>query len=168
MPTGITGFTSKIKDVQRTNRFRIEIAGKDGGNPLSEKLSMLCIGCNFPSVSYSTNDNHFHEDGKNAIAWTMPYDVVYGEANLQFIVDDALEIRNYFHGWQMEVFDEVNGFGYMDEYTRIVKVFALNRNNQDVATYTLNNAYPKTMGEITFSASETNAPATMSVQIMFL
>lgn len=154
-------FKATVQDVARSNRFAVWMPG------MPPDLIFHCINVNIPGEQFATTTTYDQVKGDNFIPWETPYDITQNECSLTFMVDMTYRIHSYFQRWRKEVFDPKQGFGYMEDYAKDVKIVHLSRQHIPLYTTTLFDAWPKVITDINLDAAATNSPAIFSVNLVY-
>lgn len=154
-------FKATVQDIARSNRFLVWMPG------MPPDLVFHCVNVNIPGETFSTNQTYDPVRGDNVIPWELPYDITQNECSLTFMVDMTYRIHSYFVRWREEVFDPKNGFGYMEDYAKDIKIFHLSRQHVPLYTTTLTDAWPKTITDVNLDAAAQNTPAIFSVNFVY-
>ena len=130
-----------------------------GGGNNTRFLTYLCSTATLPGSQIITSDERIGGYGKSR---KVPYDVGHTEVNMTFYADGNGEALAFFEGWLRNIVaygaDDINIKGayrgevhYPDHYEAQLEIFQYNENpstnNIEILKYTLNQAYPVSIGE---------------------
>ena len=110
-----------------------------------KSMSLRCDSVTIPGRSFSTTPFRFYGPARN-----MPYEQIYtGEVNISVMLSEDLRESRFFEEWMGGVSSLFNyKMGFYSDYTTIVDIDVLNKHDQSTYTFTLEEAYPKAIGDI--------------------
>jgi len=131
---------------------------------LMRSLSLRCDSVTIPGRSLSTVPFRFYGPARN-----MPYEQIYsGEVNITFILSEDLRERKFFEEWMSGVSSIYNyKMGFYSDYTSIVDIDVINRQDQSLYTFTLEEVYPKAIGDIQMGYDKDNDFLRQDVTLCF-
>lgn len=92
----------------------------------------------------------------------------YGAVNASFYLGSDMAERYFFEEWQKITYNPVSyDINYYKEYTGSVDIYALNEKDERQYGIRLEEAFPKTVGEIAFGHASTNAINKVSVEFSY-
>lgn len=152
-------FTNRYEVLIYTPRFmgssRIE---------LMRSISMRCDSVTIPGRSLSTTPFRFYGPARN-----MPYEQVYsGEVNVSVVLSEDLRERKFFEEWMSGVSSIYNyKMGFYSDYTTIVDIDVIDRQDQALYTFTLEEVYPKAIGDLQVGYDKDNEFLRQDVTLSF-
>jgi len=94
--------------------------------------------------------------------------VYSGEVNLSVILSEDLRERKFFEEWMAGVSSIYNyKMGFYNDYTTIVDVDVLNRQDQGLYTFTIEEVYPKAIGDIQVGYDKDNEFMRQDITLSF-
>ena len=167
-------FRSQISTfgLARDNNYRVMFDGPAALISDSQTPNLLTFYCNQMSIP----PKHL-ESSPVRIAeayYEMPFGVSFEPITLNFYVDQGYLIRKFFINWQNIIRDSTtDGMGFRDDYAAGIKLIALNKGRDGATlldddariTYQVQvvGAFPKTIGDVQYSASNQGNPLSMAV-----
>lgn len=163
-----------------TNRFLVTITlpAGIGGSSDSEKISLFCMAAPLPGIALGT-DNQSMPYGYGPI-YKMPWGVIFNDIPLTFIGDSKGFVHSTFVKWidsivkfnassVNKVINSQQPFfvSYRDDYVTNIKIQALDVNAQTFVTYTLYDAYPYVLDDISGSWEQQNSMMRIGVKFNF-
>jgi hypothetical protein len=142
-------------------------------------LTFLCSGAALPGSQIITSDERVSGYGKTR---KVPYDVGHTDVNLTFYADGNGNALAFFEGWLRNIVaygaDDINIKGalrgevhYPNHYETQIEIYQYNENpgtgNIEILKYTLNRAFPVSIGEQALSWDQGDAISTLSVTVAF-
>jgi hypothetical protein len=141
----------------------------------SQDLTFFCDSAQLPGVSLGT-DNVKHAG--YGVQEARPYSVLFEPFSCTFIGDSQGQILQYFHNWMKFINNwpiENTGsvvtskirdtFSYPSDYYTRVQVITYDNTGEEVKQYTLENAYPLTVGSV--DVNWNNIDALVSIPMTF-
>ena len=159
MPT-ITEFSANMsRGFARPNLFRVSI---NKVSPSSQgKYQMSCFQAQIPGHSIATTDKDI---GFRSIA----YQKIFSDVILGFYVDSDMSQLKFWQEWIDTIVDkETNHHMYYKDYIGRVTITQENRAGDDVATWTLHDAYPKQVDPIQLDYGTNDAVMTCNATITY-
>ena len=163
--SGISQFASIMKTgFARPNLFRVRINGSRKSPTKPDGLRGFqhsCFQAQIPGNNILTTDKDI---GFRSVA----YQRIYSDVILGFYVDADLSQLKY---WQ-QLMDQIiytksNHHNYYNHYVGTVKVTQENRFGEDVATWTLHDAYPKQVDPVQLDYGTNDAVMTCNATITY-
>ena len=157
---GITDFKAQFKKgFARPNLFRVAISEIIASK--QAKYQMSCFQAQIPGYNIATTDKDI---GKRSVA----YQKIFSDVILGFYVDEDLEELKFWQEWMDKIVrPNPNRHNYYDNYVGTVKVTQVNRSGQNVATWTLHDAYPKQIDPIQLDYGTNDAVMTCNATITY-
>lgn len=152
-------YTNRYEVVIYTPRFmgssRIE---------LMRSISLRCDSVTIPGRSFSTTPFRFYGPARN-----MPYEQIYsGEVNISVVLSEDLRERKFFEEWMGGVSSIYNyKMGFYSDYTTIVDIDVIDRQDQSLYTFTLEEVYPKAIGDLQVGYDKDNEFLRQDVTLSF-
>jgi len=139
-----------------SNRFEVIITPPLFLNMNQQELAKLTLRCDSVSVpgrSISTQSYRFYGPQRQ-----MPFEALYsGDINLSFILSNDLRERNFFENWMNVICSKDNyKFSYYDQYATNITINILNRSDETVYSAMIEEAYPKSIGELGMAYDKEN------------
>ena len=143
----------------RPNLFKVFISRLKNAEQL--KYQMRCFQAQLPGHNIATTDK---DSGFRSIA----YQKIYSDVILGFYVGQDLAELKFWRDWiDMIVNKRTNHFNYYNKYIGEIKITQINRSNQDVATWTLHDAYPKQIDPIQLDYGTNDAVMTCNTTLTY-
>ena len=159
MPT-IEAFKAEMKKgFARPNLFKVEISKTTTSK--QRLYQMSCFQAQIPGHNIATTDKDI---GFRSIA----YQKIYSDVILGFYVNTDLDQLKYFQHWiDTIVNNKTNHHRYYDDYVGTVKITQENRLGDEVATWTLHDAYPKQIDPIQLDYGTNDAVMTCNATMTY-
>lgn len=169
-PSNINELVQEIQSsgVAFTNRYEVLVYTPRfmGSSRIDfmKSLSLRCDSVTVPGRSFSTTPFRYYGPARN-----MPYEQIYsGEVNISILLSEDLRERRFFEEWMAGVSSIYNyKMGFYSDYTSIVDIDVINRQDQSVYTFTLEEVYPKAIGDIQMGYDKDNEVARLEVTLSF-
>ena len=131
---------------------------------LMRSIALRCDSVTIPGRSFSTTPFRFYGPARN-----MPYEQVYsGELNLSVVLSEDLRERKFFEEWMGGVSSIYNyKMGFYSDYTTVMDIDVINRQDESLYTFTLEEVYPKALGEIQVGYDKDNEFMRQDVTMSF-
>ena len=158
MPT-IMDFQSQMKGFMRPNKFTIKISKIKAGS--LERFDMSCFQCQLPGNVIATTDK---DTGFRGVA----YQTIYSDIILGFYCDDKMKELKFWQHWIEQIHTKpTNQWAYYDDYISDITITPINRSGDNVATWTLKDAYPKQIDPIQLDYGTNDAVMTINATITY-
>jgi hypothetical protein len=137
----------KGRGLARNNRFSMtfglpQLIQKDSFN--LEVVQLFCDGASIPGMNIASQPIRSFGELRE-----MPYDRTFEPVTLDFYVDSAMVVKDFFDKWMNCVINpKSRTTNYYDEYVTDITLTVLDPNNQRTYQTTLFEAYPKTIQPI--------------------
>ena len=100
--------------------------------------------------------------------YEMPYGISYEPITLNFYMDREYKVREFFIDWQKSIYDpSSNGIAFRDGVTASIDLIPMDKKETDRYMVSLENAYPKTVGDIQYTASNQGDAIIMPVTFVY-
>lgn len=131
---------------------------------LMRSISMRCDAVTIPGRSFSTTPFRFYGPARN-----MPYEQIYsGEVSISVVLSEDLRERKFFEEWMSGVSSIYNyKMGFYSDYTTIVDIDVIDRQDQALYTFTLEEVYPKAIGDLQVGYDKDNEFLRQDVTLSF-
>jgi len=147
------------KGFARPNLFSVEISKVKPGK--QRLYQMSCFQAQIPGNNIATTDK---DSGFRSIA----YQKIFSDVILGFYVDSNLAQLKYWQEWIDQIIDPItNHHSYYKDYISTIKITQENRSGDDVATWTLHDAYPKQVDPIQLDYGTNDAIMTCNTTITY-
>jgi len=158
--TTIMDFKSQFsKGFARPNLFRVNISMVKASEQF--KYQMGCFQAQIPGHNIATTDKDI---GKRSVA----YQKIFSDVILGFYVSANLTELKFWQAWiDRIVRSDPNRHNYYDDYIGTIKITQINRYGEDVATWTLHDAYPKQIDPIQLDYGTNDAVMTCNATITY-
>ena len=157
---GIHAFKAQMsRGFARPNLFKVAISKtKPSDQPAYQ---MRCFQAQIPGHNIATTDKDI---GFRSIA----YQKIFSDMILGFYVDADLKQLKYFQQWIDTIVDKTtNHHRYYDDYVGRVTITQENRLGEEVAIWTLHDAYPKQIDPIQLDYGTNDAVMTCNATITY-
>jgi hypothetical protein len=147
------------KGFARPNLFRVEISTIKAAKQL--KYQMGCFQAQIPGHNIATTDKDI---GFRSIA----YQKIFSDVILGFYVSADLTELKFWQNWvERIIHPTTNWHEYYDKYVGTINITQKNRFGDDVATWTLHDAYPKQVDPIQLDYGTNDAVMTCNTTITY-
>lgn len=108
-------------------------------------MFVRCDSVVIPGRSLSTVPYRFYGPARN-----MPYEPIYsGEMNLSIILSADMRERNFFENWINSIVNPFNyKFSFYDQYVTNMTIASLDKSDNPMAVFVVEEVYPKAIGDI--------------------
>ena len=168
--TGISSVIAQFnKGFARPNLFEVDIARVGAAGKDQSLFRLGCFQAQLPGTNIATTDPK--DIGFRAAA----YQKIYSDIILGFYCSGDLTELNFFQEWMNDIVDPTtNHIGYYRNYISTIKIAHINRqdsgdraNGEKIATWTLHEAYPKTIDPIQLDYGTTDTVMIMNVSMTY-
>ncbi len=155
----IFDFQSQMKGFMRPNKFKIAISKIKPGSV--ERFDMSCFQAQIPGNVIATTDKDI---GFRSVAYQTVYsDIIFG-----FYCDDKMKELKFWQHWIEQIHNRTrNHWAYYDEYVSTVQITPINRSGHEIATWTLEDAYPKQIDPIQLDYGTNDAVMTINITMTY-
>lgn len=131
---------------------------------MMRSLALRCDSITVPGRALSTAPFRIYGPARN-----MPYEQIYsGELTMSVILSEDLRERKFFEEWMGGVSSIYNyKMGFYNDYTTIVDVDVINRQDQGLYTFTLEEVYPKAIGDLQMGYDKDNEFMRQDITLSF-
>lgn len=167
----LSSFTAQIRNsgIARQNRYGILLSKPRGMQAYSavlpevDKLALYCTSADVPSSSFATTD-HTLPGGETRSYVTGR---VWENFDATFYVDSDYKVKLFFDSWMETIQNpRSKAIEYYNNYVADLEITALNMAGQDVYSYKMIEAFPKSVGRLQFS-SEARGIQTINVTFAY-
>ena len=185
--TNLNKFISEINSrggLYKPNLYFVMINKPPGLNSKEGVLETVMYMCNsaaLPGVQMLTSD--YKRQGFGTFD-RRPFGVQITDIPLTFFVDNQGNLMNFFHEWMDNIVHYHEGgssagehavkggyqkfeVGYRTDYITSIEIYCFNQNSDAIMKYTLYEAFPIQMGDITIAWAETDSFSILPVQFTF-
>lgn len=145
------------------NRFVVKIP--ESGNA-SAMLSMYCTGTQMPGFKLDQAEIKIFGE-KTKIARGVPN---YDDITLKFICDPEMKARTFFEKWYHQILNtKSREMYYYRSYVRDIEFEFLDfeEKSSTARTFTLKEAWVKSLADVDFTSSTSNEPATFNITLCY-
>lgn len=152
---------NKNNGVARTSHFLVQITGAKfirGSADVTSSIPFFCEGTVLPGVGFQTTEVRPYGYG---LIEKRPYQVVYRDLPLGFLIDGRAKMLEFFHRWKqnisnvdtsdpkkayksMKMFD----FNYPENYEVTIEIFHFDQAGNQIIKYNLERAYPVEIADV--------------------
>lgn len=150
----ISQFIALVKNegLARSNRFVVYITPPPDlvGSYPDAKLRFYCDAASLPGLNFLSNPVHTYGEQREVI-----YNRSFEPVNLEFLMDQTMEIKQFFDAWQALMIHPVSRVvNYYRDYIGTVEIYQLDHSDQEKTKYVvrLHEAFPKSVAAISYSA----------------
>lgn len=139
------------------------LIGDSSLNQTSNDIAMTCLMVDMPSKQNSVTDVRYGTYARRVVNGRS-----YGEVGMTFLVTGNYAEKKFFDHWLNIINDESNtSVEFYDNYVSSVKVDCLDLQDNIVYTFTLDEAYPISIGAIRMDRTSQNSQMVLDVQWTF-
>ena len=158
MPT-IRDLKAQMKNFMRPNKFTVEISKTKAGSAFH--FDMACFQAQIPGSTIATTD-------KDMAFRSVAYQAVYSDIILGFYANHKLRELKFWQDWIESIHNrKTNRWAYYDDYKCEIIITPINRRGEDVASWTLHDAYPKQIDPIQLDYGTNDAVMTINATITY-
>lgn len=152
----INDFIALMRDdgLARENRFEVVITPPrilNATNSEFEKLLFYCQSATLPGINFMSQAVYTFGEAREVI-----YNRSFDPVELEFLVDDKMEIKWFFDRWTENIIDPITRMAnYYNDYTTTIEISQLDFSKNEEVKYTvaLHEAYVKTLSPIQYNAT---------------
>lgn len=153
----LSSFTAQIRNsgIARQNRYGLlltkpkSMMAYSAVLPELNKLALYCSAADVPSSSFASSD-HVLPGGETRSYATGR---VWDNFDATFYVDSDYKVKLFFDSWMQAIQNpKSKAVEYYNEYVADLELTALNMAGQDVYSYKMVEAWPKSVGRLSFAA----------------
>ena len=158
MPT-IMDFQAQMKNFMRPNKFTVEISKTKAGSAFH--FDMACFQAQIPGSTIATTD-------KDMTFRSVAYQAVYSDIILGFYANSKLKELKFWQDWIESIhYKKTNQWAYYNDYVGQIRITPINRRSDNVASWTLHDAYPKQIDPIQLDYGTNDAVMTINATITY-
>lgn len=153
-------------NAQRTMR---DVEKWGDGTHLYRDSVIMCENASFPGAAIGTQPNRIYGPVRE-----FAYERIYsGDIALTFRMDEQMQIRSLLSAWHELINDTNTGdFNYYDDYTADIYVYQYpvkqeGSTRKPIYGIHIEEAYPKSIGEVTLGYDQTNTYSKQTVDFAF-
>ena len=158
MPT-IMDFQAQMKNFMRPNKFTVEISKTKAGSAFH--FDMACFQAQIPGSTIATTD-------KDMTFRSVAYQAVYSDIILGFYANSKLKELKFWQDWIESIhYKKTNQWAYYNDYVGQIRITPINLRSDNVASWTLHDAYPKQIDPIQLDYGTNDAVMTINATITY-
>ena len=155
----------RTKGLATSNMYTVEMAIPNvvsqnyGGFYDLKALNLLCDSAQLPDQNISTAQLRTYGEVRE-----MPYENLYGNVNMTFLVDSDYKTKHFFDTWIQNISDpDTRHMNYYKDYVvPVIRITMLNRAASEVYRVALYECYPKQLTVVTI---DNNAKEVVKVSV---
>ena len=162
----------KTKDVQRSNRYAVEIAipeavikkfnSEYNNEPIASRINLTAKDTNLPGYSSAASEIHI---GFTAF---VAYEKANGDFNITFICSGDMIEHKLFMMWKETIFKDDHSVGFYDDYiTDKITIRLKDRMDGDSRRCVVTEAWPATVTDVTLNRDERDMYSTFQVTFKY-
>lgn len=141
----------RTEGLARSNRFIVYIYPPFSmtSQSFDAKLSFYCESVSLPGMNLLTNPITTYGEQREVV-----YNRSYEPVNLEFMLDQKMDIRRYFDDWQNKIIHPVSRMiNYYQNYIGTIEIYQLGSEGNEQTKYAvrLHEAYPKSIAPIAYN-----------------
>ncbi len=152
----INNFIALMRDdgLARDNRFEVVITPPrilNATNSEFDKLLFYCQSVTLPGINFLSQAVYTFGESREVI-----YNRSFDPVELEFLLDDNMEIKWFFDRWAENIIDPVTRMAnYYNDYTTTIEISQLDFSEQEKIKYTvsLHESFVKTISPIQYNSS---------------
>lgn len=146
----------------RPTRYYIEFAGVRKEH--NERLARNCISVNMPGKALATQPLKIYGPPRE-----YPYDMNFtNELSMSFRIGADFFERDFFESWlNQAISNKYHDVKYSNQYVTNLKIYALDMFDNKIHCSELQDCFCKAIGDIQFSADQTDTIATLDVTLTY-
>lgn len=152
----INNFISRIKNdgLSRENKFEVLITPPRIMRMSTEEFSKIlfyCQSASLPGISYMSQPVYTFGEAREVI-----YNRSFDPVDLEFIVDESMQIKWFFDKWSANIIDPITRMSnYYNDYVATVDISQVDGTDKEQIKYTvrLHEAYIKAIQAIQYNSS---------------
>lgn len=155
----IMGIINKYNGLAGSNRFAVQITPPPSLVSDARDIMFLCETVNIPGITFNTDTIKHKGYG---LTEQRPIGLTFDDVTSTFFVDNKGFTLGFFQKWMqlVESFDpnhsrkrvdgmSLESFNYPEDYEATINIYYKDATNEDFMVYTLEKAFPTTMGSTT-------------------
>lgn len=167
-----------VGNISKTSKFHVRIF-KQNEDSDARYVEFLCDSASLPGIALQTDELRHIGYGN---VEKRPYSPIFTDVNTSFLCDSDGRVFQYFHKWMQSIynFNPQSGtsraaydnikqslFAYPYEYYGRVEISHFDDTGEYIITYTLNDAYPVAIGDISVAWESENTLTRLPVSFTF-
>lgn len=141
----------RTEGLARSNRFIVYIYPPFSmtSQSFDTKLSFYCESVSLPGMNLLTNPVTTYGEQREVV-----YNRSYEPVNLEFMLDQNMDIKRYFDDWQNKIIHPVSRMvNYYQNYIGTIEIYQLGSEGNEQTKYAvrLHEAYPKSIAPISYN-----------------
>ena len=157
--SSIMDFQAQMKNFMRPNKFTVEISKTKAGSAFH--FDMACFQALIPGSTIATTD-------KDMTFRSVAYQAVYSDIILGFYANSKLKELKFWQDWIESIhYKKTNQWAYYNDYVGQIRITPINRRSDNVASWTLHDAYPKQIDPIQLDYGTNDAVMTINATITY-
>ena len=157
--SSIMDFQAQMKNFMRPNKFTVEISKTKAGSAFH--FDMACFQAQIPGSTIATTD-------KDMTFRSVAYQAVYSDIILGFYANSKLKELKFWQDWIESIhYKKTNQWAYYNDYVGQIRITPINRRSDNVASWTLHDAYPKQIDPIQLDYGTNDAVMTINATITY-
>ncbi len=164
--TEVLGKIGKV-GLARPSRFLMEFTGSVPipSADANRRFAFMCYGLQIPSKSFQTAEIHQGSGPTYKIPYTKQ---INNRLDFHFYLGKDMFERLFFEVWQNKIQNPKSfNFAYQDTYQAEIRIYQLDESNNVLYATKLTNAYPESIGDLTYDSGTKNAVLTQTVSLGF-
>ena len=163
----LNDFISKVRTngLATSNMYTVEMAipavvqNKFGAFHDLRAVQLFCDSCQLPDQNINTSQTRTYGEVRE-----MPYENLYGNINMTFLVDSDYRTKHFFDTWIQNITDpETRHINYYKDYTvPVIRITMFNRSGYETYRAALYECYPKQIQAVTV---DNNAKEVVKVSV---
>jgi hypothetical protein len=175
---------SSVNGLMRPNLFGVQITHNPlpstEGEDNSETVSLLCNAINIPGVSFATSD--VQRQGFGPLERRVA-NAIFPAVSATFMLDNKGQVLEFFNFWakriasfahqagdlsrDIETGGALGEVGYYDDYVTNIDIFVFEPTGSKITKYTLVEAYPAVIGDISLGWRQNDEIGELQVQFNY-
>lgn len=141
----------RTEGLARSNRFVVYIFPPFAlaSQAFDSKLRLYCESVSLPGLNYLTNPVTTFGEQREVV-----YNRSYEPVNLEFIMDQNMDIKRFFDSWQAQIINPQSRLvNYYQNYIGSIEIYQLGADGKETTKYCarLHEAYPKSVAPISYN-----------------
>lgn len=151
-------------DFNYGNRFDVQIGNIRKYGRMPNFLPQYVESVQLPGRSFATSDIKFG----TGFTQKRPYNTIFDDITMVVRLDSGMFLKSWFDGWQNLIHNKGTGYmEYLDSYKADMTINVYNRQNENVFSCIVLEAYPISMAAIDVNHSTQNDIAKLSVTFAY-
>jgi hypothetical protein len=151
-------------DFNYGNRFDVQIGNIRKYGNMPNFLPQYVESVQLPGRSFATSDIKFG----TGFTQKRPYNTIFDDITMVVRLDSGMFLKSWFDGWQNLIHNKGTGYmEYLDSYKADMRINVYNRQNENVFSCIVLEAYPISIASIDVNHSSQNDIAKLSVTFAY-